>query len=94
MNMKRFIIERDIPGAGHMTPEDIQIVVRSSISAIAVLGKPYRWIESYLSDDKVYCIHEAESEDVIREHSTCASLVVTKIVEVKNRIQPESAEDF
>lgn len=89
--MKKFIIERELPGAGNMTAEELQAVSKTSVSVISVLGKPYKWVESYVTNDKIYCIHEAESEDVIREHSNCASFPVTRIEEIKEMIGPETA---
>ena len=89
--MKKFIIERDLPGAGNMTAEELQTISKTSVSAIAVLGKPYKWIESYVTGDKVYCIHEAESEEVIREHASCASIPADRIEEIKVVISPATA---
>ena len=90
--MKKFIIEREIPGAGNMTAEELQAISKTSNSVISVLGKPYKWIESYVTNDKIYCIHEAESEDVIREHASCASIPANKVEEVKVIISPSTAE--
>ena len=90
--MKKYIIEREIPGAGNMTAEELQAISKISNSVISVLGKPYRWVESYVTNDKIYCIHEAESEDVIREHASCASIPANKIEEVKVIINPSTAE--
>ena len=89
--MKKFIIEREFPGAGDMTEEELQSVSKTSNSAISVLGKSYKWIESYVTQDKIYCVHEADSEDVIREHSSCASFPVDRIEEVKTIIGPATA---
>ena len=90
--MKKYIVERDIPGAGDMTAEELQAISKTSNSVISVLGKPYKWVESYVTNDKIYCIHEAESEDVIREHASCASIPANKIEEVKVIINPATAE--
>lgn len=90
--MKKFIIERDLPGAGDLTAEELQDIAKASVSAMAVLFKPYKWIESYVTQDKIYCVHEAESEDVIREHSNCAGFPVNDVIEVKTVFGPASAE--
>lgn len=90
--MKKFIIERELPGAGNMTVEELQSISKTSVSVIAVIGKPYKWVESYVTQDKIYCVHEAESEDIIREHSNCASFPVDKVEEVKVIINPTTAE--
>jgi len=90
--MKRFIIERELPGAGNMTDAELQSLSRTSVSVMAVLGKPYKWVESYVTKDKIYCVHEAESEEVIREHSNCASFPVNAVEEVKVIINPSTAD--
>ena len=89
--MKKFIIERELPGAGKMTKEELQAISKTSMSVVAVLGKPYTWLESYVTKDKIYCIHEAESEDVIREHANCANFPANSIQEIKEIISPATA---
>ena len=74
-----------------MTAEELQAISKTSVSVISVLGKPYKWVESYVTNDKIYCIHEAESEEVIREHASCASFPVTRIEEIKSIISPATA---
>ena len=81
--MKKFIIERKIPGAGNMTAEELQGISKTSVAVISILGKPYRWIQSFVTEDKLYCIHEAENEDYIREHANCGDFPVTRIEEIK-----------
>jgi len=90
--MKKFMIERTIPGAGNMTAEELQAISKTSNAVISVLGKPYRWIESFVIQDKIYCIHEAENEDAIREHANCGSFPVDCIEEVKAVIGPATAQ--
>ncbi|MEX6690862.1 DUF4242 domain-containing protein [Danxiaibacter flavus] len=90
--MKKFIIERELPGAGNMTEEELQAISKTSNSVVSVLGKPYKWIESYVTKDKIYCIHEAESEDVIMEHASCASFPANRIEEIKAIINPATAD--
>jgi len=74
-----------------MTAEELQAISKTSVSVITVLGKPYNWIESYVTKDKIYCVHEAESEAVIREHSSCANFPVSEVEEVKVMIGPATA---
>lgn len=90
--MKKFVIERELPGAGKMTAEELQAISQTSVSVISVLGKPYKWVESYVTADKIYCIHEAESEDLVRHHSKCADFPVDRIEEVNAIIDPSTAE--
>ena len=90
--MKRFIIERKLPGAGNMTTEELETISKTSVAVISVLGRPYHWIQSFITENKIYCIHEAENEDAIREHAKCGNFPVNKIEEVKAVINPATAE--
>jgi len=90
--MKKFIIERSVPGAGNMTSEELQAISKTSNAVISVLGKPYVWIESFVTADKIYCVHEADNEDVIREHGKCGDFPADKIEEIKAVIGPATGE--
>ena len=90
--MKKFIIERNVPGAGNMTPEELQAISRTSVAVISILGRPYQWIQSFVIDDKIFCIHEAENEDDILAHAKCANIPVERIDEIKAVIDPETAK--
>ena len=90
--MKKFIVERKLPGAGNMTAEELQAISRTSNAVITVLGKPYIWVQSFVTEDKIYCIHEAEDENAIREHAKCGNFPVNKIEEIKAIIDPTTAE--
>ena len=90
--MKKFIIERKLPGAGNMTNEELIAISKTSVAVITVLGKPYKWIQSFVTEDKLYCIHEAEDENAIREHAKCGNFPVNKIEEIKTIIDPTTAE--
>ena len=90
--MKKFIVERKLPGAGNMTVEELQAISKTSNAVITILGKPYKWIQSFVTEDKIYCIHEAESEDAIREHAKCGNFPVHKIEEIKAVFDPTTAD--
>ena len=90
--MKKFIVERKLPGAGNLTDEELQAISTTSNAVITILGKPYIWVQSFVTEDKIYCIHEAENEDDIREHAKCGNFPVNKIEEVKAVINPATAE--
>ena len=92
--MKRYIIERCIPGAGNLTAEELQAISKTSVAVISVLGKPYHWVQSFVTNDKIYCIHEAESEEEIREHARCGNFPVDSIEEIKAIIDPATAESL
>jgi len=89
--MKQFVIERDLPGAGKLSASDLQAISQTSCAVVDSLGKPYEWLHSYVTDDKIFCIHKAESEEVIREHASQGGFPVTNIFEVKTMIGPETA---
>jgi hypothetical protein len=89
--MKKFIIERNLPGAGNLTTEDLEAISRTSNAVITVLGKPYHWIQSFVTEDKIYCIHEAENEDDIRQHAKCGDFPINRIEEIKAVIDPTTA---
>jgi len=89
--MKRFIIERKLPGAGKMTVEELQAISKTSVAVISILGKPYTWIQSFITNDKMYCIHEAENEEDIREHGKCGNFPVSTVEEIIAVIDPKTA---
>ena len=89
--MKKFIIERNVPGAGKLSNEELQAISRTSNGVITVLGKPYKWIESFVTADKIYCIHEAEDEATIREHGKCGDFPVNGVEEIVTVIGPHTA---
>ena len=91
--MKRFIIERKLPGAGKLSKEELKAMSKTSVAVISILGKPYTWVESFVTKDKIYCIHEAENEEAIVEHSSCANFPLHKIEEIQITIGPNTAED-
>jgi len=90
--MKRFIIERKIPGIGNMTSDELQAMSKTSNAIISVLGRPYVWVESFITDDKMYCIHEATDEEDILEHAKCGDFPIHGIEEIKNIINPATGK--
>ena len=80
--MKTFLIEREIPGASELTDEQLRGITTTSNDAVASLEKPYRWLHSYVAGDKVYCVHQADSADVIREHARRGQFPANLVVEV------------
>jgi hypothetical protein len=86
--MKKFIIERNLPGAGNLSAEELQSISQTSCAVVSQLGKPYHWIQSFVTDDKIYCVHIAESEEVVREHARMGNFPINSIAEVKAIIDP------
>ena len=89
--MKKFVVERNLPGAGNLSPEELQAISQTSCEVVNELGKPYHWIQSLITADKIYCIHIAESEDVIREHARLGKFPINTIAEVKTVIDPTTS---
>ena len=89
--MKKFVIERNLPGAGNLSPEELQAISQTSCEAVSQLGKPYHWIQSFVTDDKIYCIHIAESEEVVRQHARLGKFPINTVSEVKAMIDPTTS---
>ena len=89
--MKKFVVERNLPGAGNLTAEELQSIAQLSNDTIIQLGRPYHWVQTYITDDKIYCIHIAESEEVIREHARRGRLPINTIREVTAMMDPTTA---
>ena len=89
--MKKFIIERKIPGAGNLSAAELQQISQTSIDVVAGMGKPYTWIQSFVTEDRIYCIHVAENENDIREHAKCGKFPVNRIEEIKAVIDAATA---
>ncbi len=80
--MKTFLIEREIPGASQLTDDDLRGITTTSNGAVESLNKPYRWLHSYVAGDKIYCLHEAESAEVILDHAKAGGFPANLVVEV------------
>ncbi len=89
--MPTFIIERNIPGADKLTESELQEIAATSNRAVDGLGAPYTWITSYVAGDKFYCVHEAESDDVVRRHAREGGFPANKVTKVAATIGPETA---
>lgn len=90
--MKTFVIERDMPGAGKLTPEQLKAASKNSCSVLTELGPDIIWDHSYVTADKIYCVYKAVSEELIREHARKAGLPANKISAVGTIISPATAE--
>ncbi len=89
--MTRFLIEREIPGASELTETQLAEISKTSNGAVASLGVPYRWVTSYVAGDKIYCIHEAEDEETIREHARRGGFPADVVSAVANEFGPQTA---
>src|SRR5215510_13350261 len=82
--VKTFMIEREIPGASELTLAELRGITSTSNDAVASLEKPYKWLHSYVAGDKVYCVHQAEDAEVIREHARRGGFPANLVAEVAN----------
>jgi hypothetical protein len=89
--MPKFVIERDIPGAGGMSANDLAAASQKSCSVLNRLGTDIQWIHSYVTDDKIYCVYTAPSKDLIEQHAQESGFPANKISEVKAMIDPTRA---
>lgn len=90
--MPKFIIEREIAGAGDLTKEDLSGISKKSCSILKDMGPKIQWVHSYVTDDKVYCIYNAPDEKTIMDHAEAGGFPANKITQVKNMIDPTTAE--
>ncbi len=90
--MPKYVIEREIPGVGGSPAETLQAVSQTSCGVLKELGPQIQWLESYVTDDKIYCVYVAPNEEMIREHATRGGFPANRISEVKTIIDPTTAE--
>ena len=90
--MPKYVIEREIPGAGKLTPDQIQAMSQKSCSVLRNLGPQIQWLHSYVTADKVYCVYIAPNEEMVREHANQGGFPANRISEVNRVIDPTSAE--
>jgi uncharacterized protein DUF4242 len=92
MQMPKFVIEREIPGAGQMTPEQVQGAAQKSLSVLRDLGPQIQWLHSYITDNKVYCVYWAPNAEIIEEHAKRCGVPANRISAVRRLMEPLSAE--
>ena len=90
--MPKYIIERELPGAGKLSPEQLRAISQKSCSVLNTLGPEIQWIESYVTGDKIYCVYRAPNEEMIREHARQGGFPANTISEVMTVIDPSTAE--
>ncbi len=90
--MPKYVIERDIPGAGSLTPDQIQGVSQKSCGVLKELGPQIQWVHSYVTQDKIYCVYIAPNEEMVREHARQGGFPANRVSEVRMVIDPTTAE--
>jgi len=90
--MPKYVIEREIPGAGNLSADQLQAISQTSCGVLRKLGPEIQWVHSYVTGDKIYCIYIAPNEQLVREHASQGGFPANSIAEVKSIIDPTSAE--
>ena len=90
--MPKYIIEREIPDAGKLSAQELQAISQKSCGVLSNLGPQIQWVQSYVTDDKVYCVYIAPNQEMVREHANQGGFPANRISEVKSVIDPTTAE--
>ena len=90
--MPKYVIEREIPDAGKLSAQDLQAISQKSCGVLNQMGSQIQWIQSYVTDDKVYCVYIAPNEEMVREHARQGEFPANRVSEVKTVIDPTTAE--
>ena len=90
--MPKYVIERDLPGAGQLSPDELRGISRKSCEVLQALGPDIQWVQSFVTGDRIYCVYIAPDMDIIREHARCGGFPANLISEVRAVIDPTTAE--
>jgi hypothetical protein len=90
--MPKYLIERDLPGAGKLSSDELRGISQKSNQVISELGPDIRWLQSYVTDDKIYCVYVAPNEDIIFEHARCGGFPANKVTRIAQMIDPSTGE--
>ncbi len=90
--MPKYLIERDIAGAGKLSPEELQAISQKSCGVLSRLGPQIQWVQSYVTDDKIYCVYIAPNAEMVREHARQGGFPANRVSEIKTVIDPTTAE--
>lgn len=91
--MPKFVIEREIPGAGSLSQQELQSISQTSCGVLQKMGPQIQWIQSYVTGDKIYCVYIAPNEEMIREHASQGGFPANRVSEIKSVIDPTTAEE-
>jgi len=92
IEMKTYLIEREIPGAGKLTADQLKGISQTSCNVLKEMGPRIQWIHSYVTGNKIYCIYKAENEELIREHAKKGGFPANSIIEISSVISPATAD--
>jgi hypothetical protein len=90
--MPKFVIERELPGAGKLSPQELQSISQTSCGVLRDLGSEIQWVQSFVTDDKIYCIYIARDQEIVRKHAQQGGFPANQISQVRSVIDPTTAE--
>ena len=90
--MPKFVIERELPGAGKLSPAELQAISQKSCGVLNAMGPKIQWLNSFVTDDKIYCIYIAPDEATVREHATQGGFPANRVSRVRTMIDPTTSE--
>ncbi len=90
--MPKYVIEREIPDAGKLSAQELQAISQKSCDVLNRMGSQIQWVQSYVTDDKLYCVYVAPNEEMVREHARQGEFPANRVSEVKTVIDPTTAE--
>jgi hypothetical protein len=90
--MPKYVIEREIPGAGKLSADQLHGISQTSCGVLRQMGPEVQWLESYVTDDKIYCVYIAPNEEAVREHATRGGFPANRISQIRTMIDPTTAE--
>ena len=90
--MPKFVIERELPGAGKLSSQELHAIAQKSCGVLSAMGPQIQWVHSYVTDDKIYCVYVAPNEEAVREHARQGGFPANQVSRVRSVIDPTSAE--
>jgi hypothetical protein len=90
--MPKYVIERRIPGAGQLSPVELRTISKQSVGIVNELGRGLTWLQSFVTDDRIYCIYASPSVELIQEHARCMGIPANAVHEIRTEIGPQTAE--
>lgn len=90
--MPKFLIEREIPEAGKLSPAQLQAISQKSCGVLREMGPQIQWVQSYVTDDKIYCVYIAPDEDTVRRHAQQGGFPANRVSQIRSMIDPTTAE--
>lgn len=90
--MPKFVIERELPGAGRLSRDELRAVSQKSVGILQDMGPKIQWVQTFVTDDKLYCVYNAASDQLIKDHAKCGGFPANRISQVRTVIDPTTAE--